>query len=81
MTTVTLKELHGTTGEIVRRAGKERTPTYITDRGEIIAVLTNPALVPAKRRQRVLLPEFEKMMQTPYRGNLQEDLDAVRGEI
>ncbi|MDR1305549.1 MAG: type II toxin-antitoxin system Phd/YefM family antitoxin [Verrucomicrobiales bacterium] len=81
MTTVTLKELHGATGEIVRQAGKGRTPTYITDRGEIVAVLTNPALVPPKRRPRILLPEFAKHMATGRRGLLMSALDAVRGEV
>ena len=42
-----------------------------------------PGLVngePSRRRRRVLLPEFERMMAKKASGNTQEDLDAVRGD-
>ena len=81
--TITIKELHATTGEYVRRAGASRTPLVITDRGEPVAVLANPALVSPVRRKRVLLPEYEAMIanaKIPRASTLQEDLDAIRGE-
>jgi len=80
MATITIKELHQTTGECVRRAGASRSPVIVTDRGKPIAVLANPSLLKAKRRKRVLLPEFKALMAQPYVGNSQDDLDAVRGD-
>lgn len=77
---ITIKELHATTGEHVRRAGNARTPTLITDRGEPVAVLSNPALLKPKRRKRTLLPEFAALMARGANGSVLEDLDAVRGD-
>lgn len=77
---ITIKELHATTGEHVRRAGNARTPILITDRGEPVAVLANPGLLKARRRQRTLLPEFATLMARAPGRDLADDLDAVRGD-
>lgn len=80
MPSITIKELHATTGEHVRRAGAARTPVVITDRGEPVAVLANPNLLSKRRRVRTLLPEFAAMMARAPGHDLQDDLDAVRGD-
>ena len=77
---ITIKELHATTGEHVRRAGSARTPILVTDRGEPVAVLSNPALLKPKRRKRTLLPEFAALMTRGTTGSVLEDMDAVRGD-
>jgi prevent-host-death family protein len=77
---ISIKELHATTGDWVRKAGRAQAPLIITDRGSPVAVLANPAFLQPHRRVRVLLPEFEAMMRGPGVGNVQEDLDAVRGD-
>jgi prevent-host-death family protein len=78
--TITIKELHATTGEHVRRAGKSRSPLIITDRGEPVAVLANPSLLKPRRRKRVLLPEFAALMARQPGNDVLADLDAVRGD-
>jgi len=80
MPSITIKELHATTGELVRRAGSARTPIVVTDRGRPVAVLANPAMLARRRRGRVLLPEFAALMKRPPGDDLQADLDDVRGE-
>lgn len=80
MASITIKELHAATGELVRRAGKGRTPMVVTDRGRPVAVLANPDVILKRRRGRVLLPEFVALMNRPAGSDLQADLDAVRGE-
>lgn len=80
MKSVTIKELHATTGELVRKAGAGRTPVMVTDRGEPVAVLANPALLRPRRRTRTLLPEFAALMARPPGADVQADLDAVRGD-
>lgn len=80
MASITIKELHATTGEHVRRAGDARTPTIVTDRGQPVAVLANPVLLRPRRRSRTLLPAFAAMMARKSGKDLQADLDAVRGE-
>ncbi|BET69334.1 hypothetical protein ASA1KI_42520 [Opitutales bacterium ASA1] len=78
---ITIKELHATTGEHVRRAGASRTPVLITDRGQPVAVLANPALLKQRRRKRVVLPEYEAMMSRVVESSdVLDDLDAVRGD-
>ena len=77
---ITIKELHATTGEHVRRAGAGRGPVFITDRGKQVAVLANPSLLKPRRRKRTLLPEFEAMMARKPSNDVLEDLDAVRGD-
>ena len=80
MASITIKELHATTGEHVRRAGSSRTPILITDRGEPVAVLANPALLKTRRRKRTTLAEYESLMKRTPGRDLLDDLDVVRGE-
>lgn len=77
---ITIKELHATTGEHVRRAGAARGAVIITDRGKPVAVLANPSLLTANRRKRTLLPEYEAMMATAAGNTVQGALDEIRGE-
>jgi prevent-host-death family protein len=77
---ITIKELHATTGEHVRRIGAGRVPVVVTDRGRPVAVLASLSAVKARRRERVLLPEFTAMMARGQRGDALVDLDAVRGD-
>jgi hypothetical protein len=80
MRSITIKQLHATTGKHVRRAGTSRAPIIVTDRGQPVAVLANPSLLSHRRRSRKLLPEFAALMARPPGHDLQDDLDAVRGE-
>ncbi len=80
MQRITIKELHRTTGEHVRRAGASRSPVIVTDHGEPVAVLGNPSLLKPKRRKRVLLPEFKALMAKAPSTNVMDDLDAIRGD-
>jgi prevent-host-death family protein len=79
---VSIRELHEKTGEIVRRAGASRTPVLVTDRGEVVAVLVRPDAVPlAKRPKQVLLPEYVRLiLNGPKSDDVLEDLEAVRGD-
>jgi hypothetical protein len=77
---ITIKELHATTGDHVRRAGSARSPVIITDRGEQVAVLANPSLLKPRRRKRVLLPEFAALMARKPGSDVLDDLNAVRGD-
>lgn len=78
---ISIKQLHATTGDLVRRAGSSRTPLIITDRGRPVAVLSSPAaLEQARPRRRTLLPEFSALMAGRPAGDLGEDLSAVRGD-
>ena len=77
---VTIKDLHATTGELVRRAGTARVPIVITDRGQAVAVLANPALLKPRKRHRTILAEYEALMANRAGSDLLEDLDAVRAE-
>jgi antitoxin (DNA-binding transcriptional repressor) of toxin-antitoxin stability system len=77
---ITIKQLHATTGEHVRRAAASRAPVVVTDRGEAVAVLANPSLLKPRKRTRILLPEFKALMARGQKGNTQEDLDSVRGD-
>lgn len=78
--TITIKELHATTGLLVRRVGKSRSHVVITDRGAPVAVLASPSLIKPRRRARAILPEYEKLMARRRGNNLIDDLDAVRGD-
>jgi len=80
MASITIKELHATTGEHVRRAGSSRTPIVITDRGQPVAVLASPGLVKPGRRKRRIVPEHESLMKQSLSNDVLEDLDAVRGD-
>jgi len=77
---ITIKELHQTTGECVRRAGASRSPVVVTDHGKPVAVLASPSLLQPKRRRRVLLPEYKALMAQAPSGNTMDDLNAVRGD-
>lgn len=78
---ISIKELHATTGEVVRRAGAARSPLVITDRGEPVAVLANPTLLKqAKRRRAALSAEFERLVLGGPSTDTQADLDDVRGD-
>jgi antitoxin (DNA-binding transcriptional repressor) of toxin-antitoxin stability system len=78
--TITIKELHATTGRLVRRMRKSRTHMVITDRGHPVAVLASPAMLRPRSRARIILPEYEKLRSRRTAGNLIDDLDAVRGD-
>jgi len=80
MPSITIKELHRTTGKCVRRAGASRSPVVVTDHGKPVAVLANPSLLKPARRKRVLLPEFKALMAKATLTNTVDDLNAVRGE-
>ncbi len=77
---ITIKELHATTGEHVRRIGASRSPVIVTDRGQPVAVLASPSLLKPRRRHRTLLPEFAALMARPPETDLLDDLNAVRGD-
>jgi prevent-host-death family protein len=77
---ITIKELHATTGEIVRRAGSSRVPIVVTDRGQPVAVLSNPSLLKPRRRKRTLLPDFAALMARKPGNDVLDDLDAIRGD-
>lgn len=77
---ITIEELHATTGEHVRRIGASRSPVYVTDRGQPVAVLASPALLKPRRRNRTLLPAYKALMAQAPNDDMLDDLDAVRGE-
>jgi len=77
---VSIKQLHQTTGELVRRASTSRDAIEITDRGKPVAVLTRAALLRRKRRRRALLPEYEALLARKSRGSVLDDLEAIRGD-
>ena len=77
---ISIKELHRTTGDYVRRAGASRSPVIVTDHGKPVAVLTSAALLRPPPRKRRLLPQFRALMAKKPGANLLEDLDAVRGD-
>jgi len=77
---ITIKELHATTGELVRRAGASRSPVIVTDRGEAVALLANLSLLKPNRRQRTLLPGYAAMIARGQTDDVLDDLDAVRGD-
>jgi antitoxin (DNA-binding transcriptional repressor) of toxin-antitoxin stability system len=79
---ISIRELHEKTGELVRRAGVSSVPVPVTDRGEVVAVLVGPDAVPLRKRaKRVLLPEYVKLiLEGPLSNDVLEDLDAAKGE-
>ena len=79
---VSIRELHEKTGELVRWAGASSVPVPVTDRGQVVAVLVGPDAAPLRKRaKRVLLPEYVKViLEGPLSDDVLEDLDAVRGE-
>lgn len=76
---ITIKQLHATTGDHVRRAGKSRSPVIVTDRGRPVAVLANPSMIKGSKGKRTILPEFERLMAKIPGNDMMDDLDAVRG--
>jgi prevent-host-death family protein len=80
MLKITIKELHRTTGEYVRRAGASRSPVMVTDHGKPVAVLTRPSQLKPRRRRRTLLPAYKALMAKAPGDELIDDLDAVRGD-
>jgi antitoxin (DNA-binding transcriptional repressor) of toxin-antitoxin stability system len=77
---VSIKELHQQTGEIVRASAQSVTPIAITERGKIIAYLVAPPLVNKNRTERVLLPGYAAMMKNPPQSDVLKALDEDRGE-
>ena len=79
---ISIRELHEKTGELVRRAGASHRPLPVTDHGKVVAVLVAPTAVPLRKRpKRVILPEYRKLiLDTLPKGDDLEDLDAVRGD-
>jgi antitoxin (DNA-binding transcriptional repressor) of toxin-antitoxin stability system len=77
---ITIKELHEKTGELVRQAGESRDPVSVTDRGKIVAVLGSPKLIKSKRVKRGLPKQFLAFIKSLPPGNVQEDMDEVRGD-
>jgi prevent-host-death family protein len=77
---VSIKQLHQTTGELVRRASTSSSAIEITDRGKPVAVLTRAALLRPQRRRRTLLPEYEALLARKSRGSVLDDLEAIRGD-
>ncbi len=81
MQSITIKELHRTTGEHVRRAGASRTPIIVTDHGKPVAMLISPTMIKPKRRKRVLLPGFKALWaKGPLGADSLEDLNEIRGD-
>lgn len=78
--TLTIKQLHAKTGDLVRQAGASRSPITITDRGRPIAVLANASALKLRKRQRTLLPEYSLLLGKAPGNDVLDDLDAVRGE-
>jgi len=77
---ISIKQLHQTTGVHVRRAAGSDAPIEVTDRGKAVAVLANPALLAPKRRRRTLLAEYKALLARKTSGSVLDDLDAVRGD-
>ena len=77
---LTIKQLHEVTGKLVRAAGKARTLTLITDRGQPVAALGSPeSLVALGRQPRRPPPEYEVLMRQHAHPLISEDLDRLRG--
>ena len=77
---ISIKELHDKTGELVRRASRSRTPVPVTDRGKLVAALIPAQLLPKKRRNRTLIPEYAALLAKSRSNDVLEDLDTIRGD-
>jgi antitoxin (DNA-binding transcriptional repressor) of toxin-antitoxin stability system len=77
---ISIKQLHQTTGVHVRRTAQSSSPIEVTDRGKPVAVLANPALLAPTRRRRTLLAEYKALLSRKSSGSVLADLDAVRGD-
>lgn len=78
--TLTIKQLHAKTGDLVRQAGVSRSPITITDRGLPIAVLASASAIKPRSRKRTLLPEYIALMGKTDGNDVLDDLNAVRGD-
>jgi hypothetical protein len=79
-TSISIKQLHETTGALVRLAARSRSPIEVTDRGKPVAVLARPSLLAPKRRRRTLLADYKALLSRKTSGNVLDDLDAIRGD-
>ena len=77
---ISIKELHAKTGELVRQASRSRTPVPVTDRGRLVAALIPVQLLPKKRRNRTLIPEYAAFLAKSRSDDVLEDLDATRSD-
>jgi antitoxin (DNA-binding transcriptional repressor) of toxin-antitoxin stability system len=77
---ISIKQLHQTTGVHVRQAAQSASPIQVTDRGKPVAVLANPTLLQPKRRRRTLLAEYKALLSRKTSGSVLADLDAIRGD-
>jgi hypothetical protein len=77
---ISIKELHRSTGEHVRRAARSPSPHTKTERRTPVAILARPALLSAKPRKRTLLAEYKALLARKSSGDILDDLDAVRGD-
>jgi hypothetical protein len=78
---ISIKELHEKTGELVREAGEARTPVPVTDRGKIVAVLGSPKLLKTGKRVKRKLPDdFLAFVKSLPQGDVQADVDIVKGD-
>ena len=69
--------------DYLRCVSTSHTSLIITEHGEPIAALSNPASITPISRKRVLLPEYEAMIanaKISRTSTLQEDLDEIRGD-
>lgn len=74
----TIAEQNAQTAEEVRRVGRGRAPLPVTDRGKVVAA---PNLLPPRRRVRIILPEYAKLLDSvSASSDVLDDLDAVRGD-
>jgi prevent-host-death family protein len=78
--TISIKQLHRTTGEHVRMAARSKSPIQVTDRSKPIAVLVSPALLAARPRHRKLLAEYKALLLRKRAGSVLDDLDAAPGD-
>ena len=78
---ITIKELHGKTGELVRQAGAALGPVTVTDHGKVVAVLASPKLIKAgKRGKRKIPDDFLAFVKSLPQGDVQADMDIVKGD-
>ena len=77
---ISIKQLHQTTGEYVRQAAQSSAPIQVTDRGKPVAVLASPALLAPRRRRRTLLAEYKALLSRKSSGSVLADLGAIRGD-
>lgn len=77
---ISIKELHRTTGEHVRKAARSNAPITITDRGKPVAILAKPTLLAGGPRRRTLLPEYKALLARKTPGSVIDDLDSIRGD-